>query len=115
VRHEAQLDAPVSAKDPKLGTVRAHLELLATRGNADAQARLDGPGAPDELRYLLALADEFSQGLRLGMNGLEASWVDLQAWSAMAGHVLESEEARAVLLIVQVRQHPGAAAEERAP
>ena len=113
MRHQAQLDQPVSKKDPGLGTVRAHLTALADRGVSSATERLEGPDAPEDLEYLLALADEFQQGLGANQGGVpEARWVDLQAWTAMTGRTLESEEARALVLIIGVRHCPGDAPAE---
>lgn len=108
MRHEAQLNAPVSAKDPKLGTVRAHLELLAARGSVSAIAKLEGPEPPDELLYLLALADDYANGRRFGAHGAEpAAWVDMQAWTLMKHLELDPEEVAAIMLIDSVRLQPG--------
>jgi hypothetical protein len=108
VRHEAQLDAPVSAKKPKLGTVRAHLSKLAERGNARAIALLEVPEPPEDLLYLVRYADELARGRRVGMNGPESiGWTDMHAWAVMTGRQLEPEEVHAVMLIDDVRLHPG--------
>jgi hypothetical protein len=108
VRYEAQLDAPVSVKDPALGTVRAHLTKLAAGGSETARRRLEAPEPPDDLLYLLPWADELARGRRVGMNGPETTgWADLHAWALLTGRQLEPHEASALILIDSVRLHPG--------
>lgn len=108
MRHEAQLNAPASAKDPTLGTMRVHLESAAARGSALAIARLEGPEPPEDLLYLLEYAEELARGRRYSVNGPEPiGWTDIHAWAQLTGRHPEPDEVHAILLIDAVLLNPG--------
>jgi hypothetical protein len=107
VAHDARLAKPSRPDDPKSPSVRQDMERLAARGNARAQAALEGPEMPQEFRYLREWSDALFGRSGVGMSGVAPlSHGTVLAWSLTTGHRPTPAEVEALMLLDTVRRDP---------
>lgn len=88
---------------------RAHLEMLAARGNREAIASLDGPECPEGFQYLHRWALSLHGRSGVGPGGLTMLRPsELKAWADLMGLSPSPEEVEALFTLDAVMLHPEA-------
>jgi hypothetical protein len=80
----------------------------ARRGDPLATLYYEGPGIPDNVRYLWEWTTQLRQGSALGpMGGLAPiSWTAIDAWSRFTGHEPNAEELAIVFAVDATLRNP---------
>jgi len=108
VRHEVMLDR----KDDS-GTLRAHLEEKARRGDARALEQLEGPEPPWDLMYLADWAYSLCGRSGVSMDGLAPlSYGTIKAWAELMGTDPSPLEVQALIQLDAVIRKPEPLEEE---
>jgi len=87
-------------KGPDGAAQRAHWELAAAQGNADARRKLEGPEFPDHLAHIWEWARDLHGRSGVGMAGAAPlSYQEIAAWQRLTGIVLEPIEVEALIAV----------------
>lgn len=102
-----QHDARLAQKGEDGVTRRAHLEASAARGNATAEAALEGPPYPEPLRALHGWAMELVGRSGADLNGLAPlTYGTIADWARLTGRFPRPHEVRALLLLDAAIRRP---------
>lgn len=87
---------------------RKHLERAAARGHQRAAEKLQGPGVPPELEYLLEWHMELRMARQYGQMGFAQSltWADVHGWASLTGRRPNRLEALALMQLDVAHRAP---------